>query len=104
MTNDEKIEQLRALPERGLGRAHVQGSGEGRGEAAEWNKIRFDFGWRKINAKHWWAHDLGSATRTPKGWVASASAYEDVILEPNVGPFRTAQEAMIAWTKKRRSA
>ncbi len=72
-------------------------------KATGWPKIKFDFGWRKISAKHWWAHDLGSATRTPDGWVASASAYDHVILDPKVGPFKTAQEAMVAWTKKRRS-
>ncbi len=70
---------------------------------AVWTKIKSDYGWRKISAKHWLAHDLGSATKTPEGWVASASGYEHVILDPKVGPFKTAQEAMVAWTKKRRS-
>ena len=73
-------------------------------KTAGWPKIRFDFGWRKINAKHWWAHDLGSATRTPKGWVSSSSGYEDVILEPSLGPFKTAQEAMVALVKRRRAS
>lgn len=70
---------------------------------AVWTKIKSDYGWRKISAKHWWAHDLGSATKTPEGWVASASAYEHVILDPKVGPFKTAQEAMVAWTSRTRS-
>ena len=58
-------------------------------------------GWRKINAKHWWSSGVGATTRTDEGWVASASGYESVILEPNVGPFKTAYEAMHAWERFR---
>jgi hypothetical protein len=63
--------------------------------------VKTKFFWRKINRKFWWCGDVGSVVRRPGGWFASASGYEEVLLEPNLGPFKTAQEAMLAWEGRR---
>ncbi len=55
------------------------------------------FPWRRINSRHWWCSDLGSATKLADGWYASGSSYQDRVLTPNVGPFSTALEAKLAW-------
>ena len=57
--------------------------------------------WRRINRKFWWCSDVGSATKRSEGWFVSKSGYQEVLLEPNLGPFKTAREAMLAWEEQR---
>lgn len=53
--------------------------------------------WRKIDSTHWWCADVGSVTKNAEGWWASYSAYGHIILQPAIGPFKTAKLAMRAW-------
>lgn len=58
-------------------------------------------GWRRVSRTFWWRPDVGSATKRKDGWWASSSGYDHVILTPNVGPFRSAYEAMREWERVR---
>lgn len=51
--------------------------------------------WLRLNSKWYFRSGYGSVVKTAAGWVGSASGYQDVILKPNVGPFKKATEAMV---------
>lgn len=57
--------------------------------------------WRRVDKDFWWCSDVGSAVKKSDGWHASSSGYRDVLLEPSVGPFRTAKLAITAFEKAR---
>jgi len=57
--------------------------------------------WRKVKPGFWWCKGVGSATKIKSGWMASNSSYQDMLIAPIVGPFKTAKEAIAAYEKER---
>lgn len=55
--------------------------------------------WRKINSQFYWCPDTGSATKLEDGWYASNSGYQNIVLKPSVGSYKTAKQAIEAFTK-----
>jgi len=53
------------------------------------------------NRVYFWAPDRGTVSRHHAGWYGSRSGYEHVVLEPSVGPFKTAKQAMRAFEEMR---
>jgi hypothetical protein len=57
--------------------------------------------WRQVSESFWWRSDVGSASRCADGWYGHLGSYEEPIVDPRVGPFSTAEEAIIAYEKIR---
>lgn len=55
------------------------------------------YNWRKVRDGVWWAPDHGSAYRLKDGWYAMNSSDPKVPIEPVVGPFSRAREAITVY-------
>jgi len=55
------------------------------------------YGWRRVDARRWWAPDHGSAYLIKGEWWAMNSSSPEVPLAPVVGPFLSVSEAVEAY-------